>query len=98
MPRGANPKRERELDRLKTARMINKQRAHIGESKQAMRPTIMGEPLERDLPITDYQKLSVEQILTRALSLSRNQIERVVRFERNHKNRKTVLEGLERAA
>jgi hypothetical protein len=54
--------------------------------------------LNRDLPIDHYPDLSVEQILIRALSLSPEEIENVVDYERRHQRRKIVLDNIERIA
>jgi hypothetical protein len=53
---------------------------------------------DRDLPIEHYPELSVEQILTRALALSPEEIDNVVDFEKKHQNRKIVVDNLERVA
>ncbi|MGC8495497.1 MAG: hypothetical protein ACP5SH_27620 [Syntrophobacteraceae bacterium] len=48
------------------------------------------------LPIEDYDSLTVEQVVNRLDTLSREEVEQVKSYEREHKNRKTLLEQLEK--
>jgi hypothetical protein len=114
MPAGASPKREREYDELKgrfkkegrykgrekqvAARIVNKQRAQYGETKEEKRKDKRGASPDRNLPIRDYQHLTVRQITRKLDDLSKSEIRQVERYEKKHKNRKTLLEKLEAAA
>jgi hypothetical protein len=50
----------------------------------------------RDLPLDDYDELSVEEVEKKLKGLSQDDIEAVRSYEKNHKNRKTLLEQIER--
>jgi hypothetical protein len=109
MPRGASTKREREYEELKqefkkegrykgreeevAARIVNKQRAQLGETKEEKRKNKEGK--SPDLPIENYQHLTVSQITGRLKSLSRKEIQKIRKYEAEHKNRKTLLEKLD---
>jgi len=49
----------------------------------------------RDLPLNDYDELSVEEVEKKLKGLSRDDIEAVRSYEKDHKNRKTLLEQIE---
>lgn len=51
----------------------------------------------RELPVKDYDRLSAEEISRRLESLDARQIERLKTYERRHKNRRSVLECLDRS-
>ncbi|HJT80383.1 MAG TPA: hypothetical protein VJ719_04220 [Chthoniobacterales bacterium] len=111
MPRGAGAKREREYKELKrefekegrykgreeevAARIVNKQRAQFGETKVEKRKDREGESPDRDLPIRDYQHKTTGEV-ERALSrISRSALKQVEQYEKEHKNRKGVLEAID---
>jgi hypothetical protein len=112
MPRGASKKREKEYEELKedfhesgrykgreeevAARIVNKQRAQSGETKSAKEEDKAGKSPDRDLPIKDYDRLSVDQLLKRLDSISSKELERVKSYEVKHKNRKTLIEQLDK--
>ncbi|HEV7815413.1 MAG TPA: hypothetical protein VGP06_09990 [Janthinobacterium sp.] len=114
MPAGANSKREREYRELENrfkkegryagreeqvaARIVNKQRAENGETKGAKAQAKQGKAPQRDLPIKDYQELSVEQIRARLADLSGAEVRKIRSFESAHKNRKGVIAALESRA
>lgn len=114
MSRGASPRREREYDELKSkfktehrykgreeevaARIVNKQRAQYGETKAEKRKDRHGQSPDRNLPIHDYQHLTVPQIARKLDDLSKSEIRKIERYEKQHKNRKTLLEKLGAAA
>lgn len=114
MPAGADSKREREYDELKNsfrkegrykgrekevaARIVNKQRAQYGETKREKRKDRRGESPDRNLPIREYQHLTVPQIARKLDRLSRSDIRKIERYEKKHKNRKTLLEKLSASA
>jgi hypothetical protein len=110
MPAGASPKREREYEELKqefkqegrykgreeevASRIVNKQRRRFGETKQAKRKDRQGKSPDRNLPIDNYEHLTVDQIARQLDDLSGKQINAIERYEKEHKNRKTLLEKL----
>ena len=113
MPRGASPKREREYKKLErnfkkehrypgreeevAARIVNKQRKEYGETKGEKTKDRSGQSPDRNLPIKDYQHLTATQVAGRLSKLSKKELQQVKRYETSHKDRKTVLERLERA-
>jgi hypothetical protein len=113
MPRGASRKREREYRELKhkfkksgryqgreeevAARIVNKQRRRHGETGAQKAKDRAGRSPDRDLPIRDYQHLTVPQVKRRLGDLGPSQLRRVESYERKHKNRKTLLDALRRA-
>ena len=112
MPRGSSPKREREYDELKSrfkkehrypgretevaARIVNKQRKQYGETKAEKKKDRVGKSPDRDLPIDDYQHLTIPQVTKRLGRLSPPQLQRVKAYEKGHKQRKGVLRVLDR--
>jgi hypothetical protein len=113
MPRGASPKREREYDELKrkfkrerrypgreeevAARIVNKQRSEYGETKAERAKDRRGESPDRDLPIKEYQHLTIPEVANRLRGLSEPELMKVKRYEQNHKNRRGALEAIDRA-
>ncbi|WP_377705050.1 hypothetical protein [Pseudoduganella sp. UC29_71] len=107
MPRGASPKREREYNELEekfekegrykgreeevAARIVNKQRKESGETKEQK-----GKSGDEGLPIKNYQQLTVTEIRSRLDELTAAQVRKIRSFEAAHKNRKGVLQALER--
>jgi hypothetical protein len=112
MPAGASPKREREYEELKkdfkkegrykgrekevAARIVNKQRAQFGETKSEKRKDEQGRSPDRNLPIDDFQHLTVDQIAKKLDGLSDSEIRQIRTYEKEHKNRKTLLDKLAR--
>ncbi len=112
MPKGVSGKREREYEELKNefkeegrykgreeevaARIVNKQRAEYGETKEAREKDERGESPDRDLPIDDYQHLTVDEVTGKLDGLDDSELEEIKAYEREHKNRKTLLEALDR--
>lgn len=108
MPRGSSPKREREYEDLKdqfqkegrypgrakevAARIVNKQRAQYGETKEEKAKDKRGESPDRNLPIPHYQRLTIAQIKSKAGDLPAGDKKKVAAYEKQHKNRKGVLE------
>lgn len=111
MPRGAGPKREREYEELKqrfqkehgypgreeevAARIVNKQRREYGETKGERQKDRDGKSPDRNLPIKDYQHLTVGQVKSKLEGCSKMQIRQVRDYEKEHKDRKTLLRDLE---
>jgi hypothetical protein len=112
MPRGASPRREREYNKLKrsfkkehrypgreeevAARIVNKQRSAYGETKTEKQKDREGKSPDRNLPIKDYQHLTARQVSNKVDKLSRKDVEHIRKYEQQHKNRKTVLQVLDR--
>lgn len=111
MPRGASPKREREYNELEekfekegrykgreeevAARIVNKQRRESGETKD-QKGKQAGKQAGATLPIQNYQQLTVTQIRSRLDELTAAQVRKIRSFEAAHKNRKGVMQALER--
>lgn len=112
MPRGASKKREREYEELKqefkeegryegreeevAARIVNKQRAEFGETKAEKAKDRRSESPDRDLPVDRYQHLTVDEVTKKLDGLSESELKEVKEYEKKHKNRKTLLEQLDR--
>lgn len=110
MPRGASPKREREYNELKNrfkkehrypgradqvaARIVNKQRRQYGETKGEKAKDRAGKSPDRDLPIDNYQHLTIPEVTKRLGRLSPPQLKRVKAYEKGHKQRKGVLRAI----
>ncbi|MGO4377950.1 hypothetical protein [Pseudoduganella sp. RAF53_2] len=112
MPRGASPKREREYKEIEAkfekegrykgreeevaARIVNKQRKQYGETKSAKKADKAGKSSDRGLPIDDYEHLTVPKIASQIAHLSPAERRKIRTFESKHKNRKGVMEALDR--
>ena len=110
MPRGASPKREREYEELVgefrkehrypgrekevASRIVNKQRAQFGETKEEKAKDRRGESPDRNLPIENYQHLTIPQIRSKIGALNAKQKRQIATYEKKHKNRKGVLDLL----
>ena len=110
MPRGASPKREKEYEELKeefkesgryrgheeevAARIVNKQRSQMGETKEEKAKDQQGKSPDRNLPIDNYDHLTVKEVTNKLGSLSPGEITRIKTYEQKHKNRKTLLEQI----
>lgn len=107
MPRGANAKREREYEEMErefekegrykgrekqvAARIVNKQRAQFGETKREKKKDREGKSPDRDLPIKEYQHKTIDQVTRAIRNVSKDELKEIERYERRHKNRKTLL-------
>ncbi|MBV9673056.1 MAG: hypothetical protein JO076_09575 [Verrucomicrobia bacterium] len=112
MPRGANPKREREYRELEqkfeqegrykgrekevAARIVNKQRKQYSETKDEKAKDRAGDSPDDSLPIDQYDKMTAPRIRKTAEKLSDRDIDRLLDYEQKHKNRKSVVELLEK--
>jgi hypothetical protein len=47
-------------------------------------------------PLKDYDDLGVEEVEKKAKGLSKNEIRDLLDYEKQHKNRKTLVEALDR--
>ncbi len=113
MPRGASKKREKEYEDLKeefyesgrykgreeevAARIVNKQRAQSGETKEAKKEDKEGKSPDRALPIKEYDHLTVNQAVKKVHSLSPEEVKKVKSYEQKHKNRKSLIEQLDKS-
>lgn len=112
MPAGASAKREREYKKLETrfkqghryagreeevaARIVNKQRSRYGETPQEVKKDREGTSPDRGLPVEDYQRLTIPQVLAHVDKLSKAEIRKIRSYEARHKNRKGLLDKLDR--
>jgi hypothetical protein len=63
--------------------------ANTGEAKQARKEAAA-------LPLNDYDDLGVEEVEKKAKGLSKNDVQDLLDYEKQHKNRKTLVEALNR--
>lgn len=63
------------------------------EARQARKEAY--EEAREDLPLDDYDDLTVEEAKARVRGLSTKEIEEVLDYEKRHENRKTLIEYLE---
>jgi hypothetical protein len=112
MPAGASPKREREYQKLEgrfkkegryrgreeevAARIVNKQRSQYGETRQEKEKDRQGKSPDRNLPLHDYQHLTIAQIEPQLESLSAANLKKIRLYESQHKNRKGLMQKLDR--
>jgi hypothetical protein len=112
MPRGASPKREREYKKLErkfekehrypgreeevAARIVNKQRKMYGETKEEKEKDARGQSPDRNLPLPDFQKLTIRQVEQKMESLSSAELRKIRTYETAHKNRKGLLTKIDR--
>ena len=90
MPRGISPQREKEYEELLdefhrdhrylgreeevASRIINKQRAQHGETIDALEADKHGKSPDRNLPISNFDRLDVDQIVAKLDGLERETI------------------------
>jgi hypothetical protein len=112
MPARSSPKREREFKHLEkrfqkehrypgredevAARIVNKQRAKFGETKAARQNDKEGKSPDHGLPLQDYQHMTIPEIAGKLDDLSTADIKRIRTYETKHKNRKGLLQKLDR--
>ena len=103
MPRGASAKREREYKELKrefkkegrykgreeqvAARIVNKQRSRFGETKAEKRKDSEGKSPDRNLPISNYQHKTIDQVQRAIAKLSGDDLKQIQKYEKQHKTR-----------
>lgn len=111
MPRGASPKRERQYEEMKdrfkkegrykgretevASRIVNKQRKQYGETKGERQKDKEGKSPDRDLPIKNYQHLTVSQVKSKLGKRSEKELKQIRDYEKKHKNRKTLIDELD---
>jgi hypothetical protein len=112
MPAKSSPKREHEFKQLEqrfqkehrypgreeevAARIVNKQRAQYGETKGERQKDKEGKSPDQGLPLQGYQHLTIAQIAGQLGDLSAADIRKIRTYETKHKNRKGVLDKLDR--
>jgi hypothetical protein len=112
MPARSSPKREHEYKQLEqhfhkehrysereeevAARIVNKQRAQYGETKGERQKDKEGKSPDQGLPLQDYQHMTIAEIAGKLNQLSASDIKKIRSYETKHKNRKGVLEKLDR--
>ena len=112
MPRGASPKREREYEELKekfqesgrykgreeevASRIVNKQRAEYGETKQDKKEDREGTNPDRNLPIKKYREKTISELKPKLERLSKRQLNKVASYEKRHKGRKGVVQAIDK--
>lgn len=79
------------------ARVVNKQRREYGETREAEEQDRRGESPDRDLPISEYDGKTVDEVAAELDDLSPKQVRKIEEYEEEHKDRKTLLERLDRA-
>lgn len=50
---------------------------------------------QKDLPLNDYDNLNVDEVETKVQGLSSEDVEKILSYEKQHENRKTLVEHLE---
>jgi hypothetical protein len=112
MPAGATSKREQEYKQLQkqfkqegrykgreeevASRIVNKQRAALGETRRAKEMDKAGKSPDRNLPIADFDTMTIPQIRMKLDGLGRRELKKLRTFEVRNKNRKGVLAELDR--
>lgn len=82
-------KQETEQKKREDSRHGQQYVGNTEEAKQARREA------QKDLPLNDYDDLSVDEVKTKVQSLSTEGIEKILTYEKQHENRKTLVEHLE---
>jgi hypothetical protein len=109
---GASPERQQEYENLVqqfraegryagreeevAARIVNKQRAQYGETQEALEKDAQGLSPDRHLPIPNYEQMNAEEVAAHLEKLDPWQLWEVLAYEKQHLNRATVIEALER--
>lgn len=112
MPRGVSAKREQEYEDLKekfedegrykgreeevAARIVNKQRAEQGETIAAKEEDKRGESPDRDLPISNYDQLTIDTITSQLGKLSEDDVKKLRDYEKHNRDRVTLMEEFDR--
>lgn len=112
MPAGADQKREREYKKLEkrfekehrypgreeevASRIVNKQRAKYGETKSARQKDKEGKSPDRNLPIKDFENMTIPQVEQHLDGMSAADIRRLRTYEARHKNRKGLMQKFDR--
>lgn len=86
----AEEKRETERKKREGSRQGKQYVENTDEAKQA------SSQAQQDLPLNNYDELSVEEVKAKVQGLSKEEIKAVLAYERRHENRKTLVESLEK--
>ena len=86
---GEEEKRETEKKKREGSRQGKQYVENTEEANQAR------EQAQQNLPLKDYSNLSVEEITSKVRGLSEEKIKEILAYEKQHKNRKTLVESLE---
>jgi hypothetical protein len=89
---GRYPGREEEV----AARIVNKQRREFGETIEQKAERSAGRAPDRHLPIRNYQRLTVPEVIRQCHKLDLAQLKAILAFERAHRKRKTLIAELVR--
>jgi hypothetical protein len=89
---GRHPTREAEA----ADRVVNKRRPGSDVAGSSRVQSRRAEPTDRELPLQDYNRLTIPQIIDRIPSLSSDELQAIRAYERAHRRRKTLLVRLER--
>jgi hypothetical protein len=77
-----------------SVRIVRREDGRFASTKKVKEEEKKGEPPERNLPVADYDNLTVDQVSQKLDSLSREELERVKSYEQEHKKRRTLIEQL----
>jgi len=88
---GDNPERQAELAELRQE--VEDEGLYTGREPEG-RPA--GRVSDRDPPIRNYQRLTVPEIIRQTQRLHLEQLKEVLKFERAHRKRKTLIAELTR--
>ena len=78
------------------ARIVNKQRAQQSETKAARAKDKAGTSPDENLPIERYDHLTVDEVTGKLDDLSDDEVRQIEKYEKQHRNRVTLLENIER--
>ena len=95
-PKSKQSGRYRGREEEVAARIVNKQRSAYGETRAEKQKDKTGKSPDRDLPISDYQTMSIAQIKSKLDSLAVRDLKKLRGYEVKHKNRKGMLAELDR--
>ena len=112
MARGVSPQRENEYEELVeefhdqhrykgreeevASRIVNKQRAQHGETIAATEADRAGESPDRSLPIENFDRLDVDDVVAMLDRLDKSDLKTIRRYEEHHNRRVTLIEQLDR--
>lgn len=82
-------KRKTERKKREGSRRGEQHVENTDEAKQARQQA------QQDLPLNDYEDLNVEEVETKVQGLSKSEVEEILAYEKQHENRKTLVEHLE---
>ena len=65
---------------------------YVGNTEEAQQAR---DQAQQNLPLNDYDDLSVEEVETKVQGLSADDVEEILTYEKQHQNRKTLVESLQ---